>query len=121
MAMTTRPIGANNSTINTTRTGAASNLTEAKKADRVEIGGQPADSVQPPPGGWDLSLSPQAREKAESFKKALDIARTTPDVREDRVADIKKRIKDGTYKVDSGKVADGMLLEAIRDKVAEDN
>lgn len=67
---------------------------------------------------FNVELSAKAREMQEGRAKALEIARNTPDVREDRVADIKRRIADGTYQVDAGAVADGMLREAIKDKLS---
>jgi flagellar biosynthesis anti-sigma factor FlgM len=122
--MTTRPI--NNSSTATTnpalksaRTDATGTLTGAKRIDRSEVGDQVGEAATPL-GGVDVNLSPAAREKAQAYQKALDIARKTPDIREDRVAEMKKKIQDGNYKIDSGKIADGMLMEAIRDKVAED-
>jgi len=69
-------------------------------------------------GDFDVSLSPKAREMMEARKKALDIARSTPDVREDRVAEMKARIDSGTYKPEANKIYDGMMREAILDHLA---
>ena len=66
-----------------------------------------------------LDISPKARELSDSFKKATEIARSTPDVREDRVAAIKQKLADGKYEMDSGKIADGIMREAILDHLAE--
>jgi negative regulator of flagellin synthesis FlgM len=71
------------------------------------------------PSNYDVKISDGAKDRATAQAKALEIARQTPDVREDRVADLKKRIADGTYQIDSGKIADGMLHEAIRDHLAD--
>ena len=68
---------------------------------------------------FDVKISDGAKDKAAAYDKALSIARKTPDVREDRVAALKKQIDAGTYQVDSGKVADGMLREAIIEHLAE--
>lgn len=65
-----------------------------------------------------LSLSDEARELALARDKAVRIAQETNDIRQDRVDELKAKIKDGSYKVDAQKVADGMLLEAMRDEVA---
>lgn len=91
--------------------GKANKTAESKKTSTAAKPSQRKD--------FDLALSPESKEKAEAYRKAMEIARSTPDVREDRVADIKKRIADGTYQVDSGKVADGMLREAILNKLAD--
>ncbi|MFY7928036.1 MAG: flagellar biosynthesis anti-sigma factor FlgM, partial [Oligoflexus sp.] len=66
-----------------------------------------------------VALSEKAKGMAEARSKALEVARNTPDIREDRVADLKRRIESGEYSVDSGRIADGMLREAIRDELAK--
>lgn len=68
---------------------------------------------------FNVALSDKAKEISEARIKALDIARNTPDIREDRVADLKKRIEAGEYKPDAGQIADGMMREAIRDELAK--
>jgi negative regulator of flagellin synthesis FlgM len=66
-----------------------------------------------------VTISKEAKARSEAQQKALEIARGTPDVREDRVKALKAQIDAGTYQVDSGKIADGMLREAIREHLAE--
>lgn len=61
----------------------------------------------------EVHLSDEAKNKAEMYQKALDIARATPDIREDKVDAIKKKIQNGTYQVDSGKIADAMIKDAF--------
>jgi flagellar biosynthesis anti-sigma factor FlgM len=78
-----------------------------------------APGKAPPAGNFNVELSPKAREMNEAHKKALEIARATPDVREDKVARIKAQVAAGTYQVDGAKVADGMMREAILDHLAE--
>src|SRR5688572_14608329 len=48
---------------------------------------------------------------ATLMQKAGEIMKTVPDVREKKVQDLKKKIKDGTYKVDAKKVADRLVDE----------
>ena len=81
----------------------------------------PANTNNVAAGGKDygVQISDSAKRRAEAHKKALNIARGTPDIREDRVASLKKQIDEGTYQIDSGKIADGMLREAIKDHLAE--
>lgn len=60
------------------------------------------------------SVSPAKAEisdKAKDFAKAHAVATATPDVREDRIAELKKRIAAGDYKVDTDKVAEKMMGE----------
>ncbi len=68
---------------------------------------------------FNVNLSAKAKEMAEAHKKAMEIARNTPDVREERIAEMKRRIDSGEYKADAGNIADGMLREAIRDELAK--
>jgi negative regulator of flagellin synthesis FlgM len=49
--------------------------------------------------------------RAKDFAKAHAIASATPDVREDRIAELKRRIASGEYQVDSDKVAEKMIGE----------
>lgn len=93
-----------NSSAKASGTGAALGVTPAK----VSVSGQSAD-------GLPVELSNGARSKAAEMQKAKQIAQDTPDIREDKVAAIKERIKNGTYQLDSGLIADGILREAIRD------
>jgi len=58
-----------------------------------------------------VSLSPQARELLNA-QKALD---AIPDVRTDKVEEIKARIADGTYRIDSEQIASKMIREALPD------
>lgn len=52
-----------------------------------------------------VELSQSARELSMAKKAASD----APDVREDRVAELKSRIKSGSYEPDFGKIADNMI------------
>lgn len=70
--------------------------------------------------GVDVSVSDKARARASDQKKAVDLALQAPEVREDRVAAIKSQIAAGTYKVDSAKIADGMVREAVMEHLAND-
>ncbi len=47
----------------------------------------------------------------KEFAKAHAVASATPDVREDRIAELKKRIAAGDYKVDADAIADKMINE----------
>ena len=68
---------------------------------------------------FNVELSDKSKQMAESRLKALEIARNTPDIREDRVAELKQRIESGQYKPDAGQIADGMMREAIKDELAK--
>ncbi len=68
---------------------------------------------------FNVNISAKSKEMAEARMKALEIARNTPDIREDKVADLKRRIESGEYKADAGNIADGMMREAIRDELSK--
>ena len=52
-------------------------------------------------------------QKAKDIETIREILRNTPDVREDRVALIKKKIESGEYSVEGKEVADQMLREFL--------
>jgi negative regulator of flagellin synthesis FlgM len=58
-------------------------------------------------------------EDAALVAQGLDAIKATPDVRADKVAQIKAAIKNGTYKVDAKDVADKMIESAIADEVSQ--
>lgn len=67
----------------------------------------------PAKGGEDtLELSAQAREMRE-VKSAL---KEMPEIREDKVEQIKREIASGAYRVDAGKIAEGIIEERLLDK-----
>lgn len=69
--------------------------------------------------GFQVDLSKESQEIAAAHRKALQVAMSTPDVRAERVEELKNKIKNGEYKIDSGKIADGILKEAVRDELAK--
>jgi len=64
----------------------------------------PADSE-----GDTVALSDQAKQIQE-VRKLLE---SMPEIREDVVAQIRHQIETGTYRIDAGKIAAAMLIEAI--------
>ena len=65
--------------------------------------------VSPKIEGDKVVLSSRAKEIVEA-KKIID---SMPDIREEKVAAIKKEIENGTYKVDGKKVALNIIKESI--------
>jgi negative regulator of flagellin synthesis FlgM len=88
---------------------------QAKKADKNAAKGATAGTDT----NYNVDVSGKGQDIARARAKALDIARNTPDVREDRVAALKAKIASGEYQVDSGRIADGMMREAILEHLAE--
>jgi negative regulator of flagellin synthesis FlgM len=56
--------------------------------------------------------------EAKDFQRIKQILDETPDVREEKVRELKDRIESGNYAVDSGKVAAKMLGESLIDIIA---
>lgn len=67
--------------------------------------------------GDSFEISPEAR-KVQNYKGMLD---EIPAVREDLVASLRQRIKDGTYRPDSEKIASRIMQERLIDKVGHKN
>ena len=64
-----------------------------------------------PPQGETVELSSNVKD-LQYIKKAVD---DLPDVREDKVLDLKKQINEGTYNVNGEKIAEKMLGESMLD------
>ncbi len=58
---------------------------------------------------------------AQMMTEGLAAAKTAPDVRADRVAQIKDAIRSGSYKMDAKKIADRMINESLADDLATRN
>lgn len=64
------------------------------------------------PGVDVIHLSPQAR----LLQKASQIAQATPEVRPEKVMALKDSVEQGTYSVDTQKVADKLIVEMLTEK-----
>ncbi|MFZ5650983.1 MAG: flagellar biosynthesis anti-sigma factor FlgM [Bacillota bacterium] len=64
------------------------------------------------PGKDALELSDRARELQEIKAGLRDLA----GVRDEKVEQLKREIKSGTYRVDAGKIAGEMIMERLLDK-----
>jgi negative regulator of flagellin synthesis FlgM len=95
---------------------------EAKSADGARavrsVANAYAQAAQAPAqqAAANVQISPRARE----LNLARQVVDATPDVREDKVAKFKSMIERGEYRPDAGKIADGILAEALRDELSKD-
>ncbi|MEY3901391.1 MAG: hypothetical protein RL189_697 [Pseudomonadota bacterium] len=95
---------------------------EGKKAEGAQatksVANAYAKAAQPAAqqAAANVQISPRARE----LNLARQVVESTPDVREDKVAKFKAMIERGEYKPDAGKIADGILSEAIRDELSKE-
>lgn len=60
-------------------------------------------------GGEQIAFSA----KAQTIQKALDVAKSSPDVRTEKINRIKAQIADGTFHVDSETLAESILKEIL--------
>ena len=60
-----------------------------------------------------VALSPEAKQMQEA-KRLLD---SLPDIREDKVAEVKGQIEAGTYNIDGEKIAFKMIRESLLDEL----
>ena len=56
-------------------------------------------------------------EDALLLSKGIEAAKSAPDVRQEKVAALKKAVSEGSYKVDADAVADRMIHESLADSL----
>ncbi len=98
---------AGSSPIQNTETSSAKKTGKTSKSEKKEgtsssNSAAVADSVK-------TEISPKAKE----YAKAKELAGKSPDVREEKIAEIRKRIASGQYKVDADAVADRMVTSHL--------
>ncbi len=106
MRVTSSGTGATEGTQESSRAGKTSATSEIKKRNRASRG----DAASSAETSEKVSISPKARDAA----RAKQIAQSTSDTNEEKIAKIKSAIQAGTYQVDADKVADKMLDEHLR-------
>ena len=63
-----------------------------------------------------ITLSSRAKE----IQEAKRLFESVPDIREEKIAEIKKRIDQGEYKIDEKKIAEKMIRESLLNELMED-
>ena len=63
-----------------------------------------------PPAGSAGEISEEAR----LFQKATELVKAAPDVREDKVKAVKKRLADGSYNVSSASIAEKLVEDHVK-------
>ena len=86
---------------------AAAAAREAKKKEKT---GAAANSAVNTEGSVNANISAKGKE----FARAKEIASNAPDVREEKIAELKLRIAAGKYNVDPRAVADRMVDEHLK-------
>lgn len=83
-------------------------VTKVDPADKRAAQNQ-AEAARPQQAGDRVSLSPRARELLAA-RRALEVI---PEVRADKIAEIKARIEKGSYRIDGRAIADKMIRDAF--------
>ena len=101
--------------INEYITGAKGNGLTAETQGISKDAKAKAQNVQPTETGAEdkVQLSDRSREIA----RVQEMVRTSPEVRSEKVAEIRARIQAGTYDVSAHKVADALLQTIVDEKV----
>lgn len=84
---------------------------EARQSERAEGQDRTSGATR---GAASGGAKAEISSKAKEYSQAKSIASKTPDVREDRVAELKKKISEGTYRIDEDAIADRMIDEHLR-------
>lgn len=77
-----------------------------------------ADSEKPvgPPAG--VSETVNLSSKAKDIQRIKQMLDQLPDVRENKIAELKQKIESGAYRVDAAKIAEKMVTESLIDLFA---
>jgi negative regulator of flagellin synthesis FlgM len=86
------------------KTDKAQESTSAKKAEKAAAAGAATE------GSAKTDISAKARE----FAKAKEVAGSAPDVREEKIAELKRRIQSGAYSVDPNAISDRMVNDHLK-------
>ncbi len=79
---------------------------------------------QEQPGGERIAPSPDIEEnveissRAQERRSARDALSSVPEVRAQKVAEVRKKIEEGTYEVNSGKIAEKLIRESLFHNIA---
>lgn len=88
----------------THRSGKAGDAKSAKRSDGASV----AES-----DGASSSVKADISSRGKEISHASALAQAAPDVREEKIAELKKRIAEGNYKVDTNAVADHMVNDHL--------
>ena len=65
-----------------------------------------------------VSDNVQLSSRAKDFQRIKDLVKTAPESRDEKVAEIKEQLNNGTYKADINKTAENMVNESLLDLFA---
>ena len=94
---------------------------DAKKTDQAKNSDDlgPLAQRRDHSGSYSVRISSDIKDKQDAFNRALQIAKETKPEREDRIETLKARIQSGEYKPNAEQIANGILREAMMERLAE--
>ena len=85
----------------------------ARKTDKTQESSS-AKKASATPVAVEGSARTDISAKAREFAKAQEVAASAPDVREEKIAELKRRIQSGSYSVDPNAIADRMVNDHLK-------
>lgn len=89
------------------------NVGQANPAHPPEKNQKPGELEEKTATGDRVEFSARSRE----MQKIYEVLQTTPEVRSDKISELRKRIEDGRYHVDSETLAEKIIKESILDLI----
>lgn len=99
---------------NSASSAASSKEAQSSKKTTKPSGPNPAANLDKVKENVSGSVRAEVSARAKEMANAHAVAKSAPDVREDKIAALKKQIAEGRYKVDADAVADRMLDDHMR-------
>lgn len=97
----------NNEVNGSKQTGRANAASSAKKSEKSNKGGAAAAISSG-------SVSTDISAKGKDLAKAKEVAKNAPDIREEKVAELRRRIAEGKYRPDPEAIADRMIGDHLQ-------
>jgi flagellar biosynthesis anti-sigma factor FlgM len=92
----------------------SSEIYKAYNANAPEQAAPKSDGVRKPQGAASgLQDKVNISNKVQQMKEIDQVVQATPDIRTDKVAELEKKLKNGTYQADYGAIADKLLSPDI--------
>ena len=87
-------------------------VNQVQEKDEVDAASEKPEQQQTKADTVELSNAAKDIQQAQNQLEAI------PDVREDKVAELKDQIENGTYEIDEQKIADKMLTDSLLNDLA---
>lgn len=89
--------------------------TPPSEAGKIEEKQVPEEQKAEGSGQADQDTIVNLSQASKEVQKIRELLLSEPDIREEKVADLKKRIESGEYTIDHARVADKLVDELIKD------